>query len=194
MLLWLECRPVCRAMNLAVRLSVTGLFAISLAGKPIRSSALVYSSGELSQCVRCDIVCVCCVRTLFPLLCLPAAGCPSSDFDCDNGNCVQASLECDGRDDCHDNSDEKYCSTATVIGIATGVALGFLIIFIAIPILTCLLVWCCLVGRRTHRLTSPDMYHVQSTSSMTIISSSGIQYEMAALVSKEDDEWCPQTD
>ena len=52
-----------------------------------------------------------CVRTLFPPLCLPAAGCPSSDFDCDNGNCVQASLECDGRDDCHDNSDEKYCST-----------------------------------------------------------------------------------
>merc|ERR1711862_191642 len=33
----------------------------------------------------------------------------SDDFTCDNGNSIPASWECDGMDDCDDNSDEAAC-------------------------------------------------------------------------------------
>ena len=37
-----------------------------------------------------------------------AQRCSSTDFRCDNGDCVDESYECDGIDHCGDNSDE-YC-------------------------------------------------------------------------------------
>ena len=38
--------------------------------------------------------------------------CDSSDFACDNGDCIPSSWECDSEDDCGDNSDEDHCSGA----------------------------------------------------------------------------------
>ena len=35
--------------------------------------------------------------------------CDDSEFQCNNGNCITASWECDDYDDCGDNSDEQNC-------------------------------------------------------------------------------------
>ena len=40
---------------------------------------------------------------LIPLVAI----CGSTEFTCDNGNCVPYSYKCDGADDCGDNSDEE---------------------------------------------------------------------------------------
>lgn len=34
---------------------------------------------------------------------------PLKQFECDNGRCIPYSKVCNGRNDCVDNSDEKYC-------------------------------------------------------------------------------------
>ena len=41
--------------------------------------------------------------------------CDGYEFECDDGSCVEASLECDGHDDCKDRSDEDNCTTGTYI-------------------------------------------------------------------------------
>ena len=38
-----------------------------------------------------------------------AIECDSSQFTCDNGQCIPASFECDGYSDCGDDSDESSC-------------------------------------------------------------------------------------
>ena len=38
-----------------------------------------------------------------------SASCSSSQFKCNNGNCVSSSYKCDKYDDCGDNSDEFGC-------------------------------------------------------------------------------------
>lgn len=45
----------------------------------------------------------------------PAAACSSHSFQCNNTQCVQASLRCDGDADCADGSDEwpQTCGTQT---------------------------------------------------------------------------------
>ena len=45
-------------------------------------------------------------------LSLSGAVCVSSDFECDNGNCEYYYKECDGYNDCGDNSDERDCGTS----------------------------------------------------------------------------------
>ncbi|EGT37789.1 hypothetical protein CAEBREN_22257 [Caenorhabditis brenneri] len=35
--------------------------------------------------------------------------CPDGQMLCDSGECMPAAYKCDGHDDCHDKSDEKYC-------------------------------------------------------------------------------------
>ena len=35
--------------------------------------------------------------------------CTSDQFTCGNGLCLEASRECDGENDCGDNSDEENC-------------------------------------------------------------------------------------
>ena len=39
--------------------------------------------------------------------------CGSSDYQCDNGQCIDANLECDGTDNCFDGSDEACSSKYT---------------------------------------------------------------------------------
>lgn len=41
----------------------------------------------------------------------PTLQCGSSSFSCSNGKCVPSSYQCDGVDDCYDNSDEAHCGT-----------------------------------------------------------------------------------
>ncbi|GAA6077980.1 low-density lipoprotein receptor-related protein 2a isoform X1 [Tachysurus ichikawai] len=41
----------------------------------------------------------------------PTLQCGSNSFSCSNGKCVPTSYQCDGVDDCYDNSDEANCGT-----------------------------------------------------------------------------------
>ncbi|CAL1300609.1 unnamed protein product [Larinioides sclopetarius] len=43
---------------------------------------------------------------------------PSSDFLCTNGKCLIAGAFCDRRNDCGDNSDEKYCDSQALASMA----------------------------------------------------------------------------
>ncbi|XP_062598767.1 neuropilin and tolloid-like protein 2, partial [Saccostrea cucullata] len=45
------------------------------------------------------------------------ANCSGTDFLCDNNRCISTSLECDGEQNCVDNTDEASCSSTT--GAAT---------------------------------------------------------------------------
>lgn len=44
--------------------------------------------------------------------CLPpeSKSCAATDFQCSSGECVKASMHCDGHRDCSDQSDEEGCS------------------------------------------------------------------------------------
>ena len=45
---------------------------------------------------------------------IPAA-CSTSQFTCNNGNCVPLIRKCDSYDDCRDNSDEFGCGKFTAV-------------------------------------------------------------------------------
>ena len=36
-------------------------------------------------------------------------GCPVNSYHCKSGECIDASLACNGKADCLDKSDEKHC-------------------------------------------------------------------------------------
>ncbi len=38
---------------------------------------------------------------------LVARNCTAEEFQCDNGQCIRTRWQCDGDDDCGDNSDEQ---------------------------------------------------------------------------------------
>ena len=42
-------------------------------------------------------------------LCMFKGGCDSTEFTCDNGDCIPQNYECDGISDCDDKSDEENC-------------------------------------------------------------------------------------
>jgi len=41
---------------------------------------------------------------------VPPVTCKPSEFTCKNGNCIDAALKCDDKDDCGDGSDELFCN------------------------------------------------------------------------------------
>ncbi|XP_071943214.1 low-density lipoprotein receptor-related protein 2-like [Antedon mediterranea] len=43
----------------------------------------------------------------------PPSYCDSVNFQCDNGRCIYSSWQCDGDNDCYDNSDESHCGQVT---------------------------------------------------------------------------------
>ena len=49
------------------------------------------------------------INIIFSFLATVSTTCGSSDFTCDNGNCIDAVLKCDQENDCGDNSDERNC-------------------------------------------------------------------------------------
>lgn len=52
--------------------------------------------------------------------------CPAvTDFVCDNGDCIEYHLECDGKADCSDESDEMDCSKYICIKIKIAIVSHF---------------------------------------------------------------------
>ena len=47
---------------------------------------------------------------------MPVAGCGTGQFRCEDGQCVDAALRCDGRFDCRDDSDEFNCGKCLATG------------------------------------------------------------------------------
>ena len=43
-----------------------------------------------------------------------ATGCRVSEFKCSNGNCIDDVKQCDGKDDCDDDTDELNCGTYVI--------------------------------------------------------------------------------
>lgn len=49
--------------------------------------------------------------------CLLVDGCKFDEFRCDSGACVPQTSVCDGRQDCHDASDEANCTTLDCVSM-----------------------------------------------------------------------------
>lgn len=60
-----------------------------------------------------------CVR--YVIILLPAASCASNQFKCRSGECILGNSQCDGVNDCSDNSDELGCSKSLFRKDAYGV-------------------------------------------------------------------------
>ena len=58
-------------------------------------------------------------RPPYYILFHPFIVCPDNSFICDNANCIPLFWECDGTDDCGDNSDEDHCSSGEAILLST---------------------------------------------------------------------------
>ncbi|ESO90250.1 hypothetical protein LOTGIDRAFT_164173 [Lottia gigantea] len=61
--------------------------------------------------------------------------CNTSEFKCDNGHCIDKSLQCNGYDNCGDNSDFCPNHTSSLIGII--VAVIFIVVVIVVIVYIC---------------------------------------------------------
>ena len=57
-----------------------------------------------------------CLNLIYTNKCFPPVptGCADHEFQCDNGQCIDAKRTCDRVNDCDDASDEKDCGMSTL--------------------------------------------------------------------------------
>jgi len=73
-------------------------------------------------------VCVCvCVMVMVTVSRLP---CEPNEFQCGNGKCVVKIWQCDGDDDCRDNTDERDCGLSLCVSHCVTLHLIIIIIII----------------------------------------------------------------
>ena len=92
-----------RISSLSVMGRVVSLTATAASSSAATSSSVYHSVGDVMVRMIVEMV-----RKDEPESC-PEFHCNPGELQCDNGNCTQSTMICDGTDQCGDMSDERDC-------------------------------------------------------------------------------------